>query len=34
MAIHRRLGFREVEVREEEGRRFVHLALDLKETGR
>ena len=34
MAIHRRLGFREVEVREEDGRRFVQLALDLEETGR
>ena len=30
MAIHRRLGFREVETREENGRRFVHLALDLE----
>jgi RimJ/RimL family protein N-acetyltransferase len=34
MAIHRRLGFREVETREENGRRFVYLALDLEVAGR
>lgn len=34
MAIHRRLGFREVETREENGRRFAHLALDLEVAGR
>lgn len=29
LAIHRRLGFRDVETRDEEGRRFVHLGLEL-----
>lgn len=34
MAIHRHLGFRNVEIREEDGRRFVYLILDLEVAGR
>lgn len=34
MAIHRHLGFREAETRDENGRRFVYLALDLESAGR
>jgi RimJ/RimL family protein N-acetyltransferase len=34
VAIHRRLGFREIEIREENGRRFVYFAMDLEVAGR
>ncbi len=34
LAIHRRLGFRQVEIRDEGGRRFVYLILDLEGTSR